>query len=30
MADRIVGTTPAEDGYHMPGEYEPQEKVWMI
>lgn len=30
MAGRIKGTTPKQDGYRMPGEFEPQEKVWMI
>lgn len=30
MAKRIEQTTPKQDGYRMPGEYEPQEKVWMI
>lgn len=30
MSKRIIGTTPKQDGYRMPGEYEPQDKVWMI
>lgn len=30
MAKRIVGTTPKADGFRMPGEFEPQEQVWMI
>ena len=30
MAKRIEQTTPKQDGYRMPGEYEQQEKVWMI
>ena len=30
MAKRIKKTTPKQDGFRMPGEYEPQEKVWMI
>lgn len=30
MAKIIRGTTPAQDGYRMPAEYEPQERVWMI
>ncbi|HOO27563.1 MAG TPA: agmatine deiminase [Lachnospiraceae bacterium] len=30
MAERITGTTPKKDGFRMPGEFEPQEKVWMI
>lgn len=29
MARRIRGTTPAQDGYRMPGEYEEQERIWM-
>lgn len=29
MAKRMNGSTPKQDGYRMPGEYEPQEKVWM-
>ena len=30
MAKRILTTNPKADGFRMPGEYEPQEKVWMI
>ena len=30
MAKRIEGTTPAQDGYRMPGEFEEQEQVWML
>lgn len=30
MARRIKHTTPREDDFRMPAEYEPQEKVWMI
>lgn len=30
MAKRILGTTPKQDGFRMPAEYEEQEKVWMI
>jgi len=30
MAKRILETTPKQDGFRMPGEYEPQDKVWMI
>ena len=30
MAKRIVGTTPKQDGYRMPGEFEPQDGVWML
>lgn len=29
MAKRILGTTPAQDGFWMPAEYEQQERVWM-
>ena len=29
MAKRIQ-STPRKDGFRMPGEYEPQEKIWMI
>ncbi len=27
---RILGTTPRQDGFRMPGEYEPHEKCWML
>lgn len=30
MAKRILGTTPKQDGFRMPAEYAPQDKVWMI
>ena len=30
MARVIHGTTPRQDGFWMPAEYEPQERVWMI
>lgn len=30
MARRIRDSRPAQDGFRMPGEFEPQEKVWMI
>ncbi len=30
MARQIRQTTPKEDGYRMPAEYEPQKQVWMI
>lgn len=30
MSKIIYGTTPIQDGFYMPGEYAPQEKVWMI
>lgn len=30
MAKRILNTTPKQDGFRMPAEYEPQDKVWMI
>lgn len=30
MAKRIVNSTPKQDGFRMPGEFEKQEKVWMI
>ena len=30
MAKRIIGTTPKQDGFRMPGEYEPQDQVWML
>ena len=29
MAKRIH-STPRKDGFRMPGEFEPQEKIWMI
>lgn len=30
MAKRIVGSTPKQDGFRMPGEFEPQERIYMI
>lgn len=30
MAKRIIGTTPKQDGYRMPAEFEAQEGVWML
>ena len=30
MAKRIIGTTPKQDGYRMPGEFEEQECIWML
>lgn len=30
MAKRMEGTTPKQDGYRMPGEFETQECVWML
>lgn len=30
MAKRIEERTPKEDGFYMPAESAPQEKVWMI
>ena len=30
MAKRITGTTPRQDGYRMPGEFEEQTGVWML
>lgn len=29
MAKRI-DSTPKQDGFRMPGEFEPQEQIWMI
>ena len=29
MAKRIIGTTPKQDGFRMPGEFEKQQGVWM-
>ena len=23
-------STPKADGFHMPGEHEPQERIWML
>ncbi|MBP1558294.1 MAG: agmatine deiminase [Oscillospiraceae bacterium] len=30
MAKRIYGSTPKQDGFRMPGEFEPQEHIFMI
>ena len=30
MAKRVKGTTPKQDGFRMPGEFEKQEKIWMV
>ena len=30
MAKRITGSTPRQDGFRMPGEFEEQKQVWMI
>ena len=30
MAKRIKNTTPKQDGYRMPGEFEEQEQIWML
>ena len=30
MAKRILGTTPKQDGFRMPGEFEPQDHIFMI
>ena len=30
MAKRIAGSTPKQDGFRMPGEFEKQTGVWMI
>ena len=30
MAQRIEGSTPKQDGYRMPAEFEPQSRIWMI
>ena len=30
MAKRITGTTPRQDGFRMPAEFEPQERIYMI
>lgn len=30
MAKRIEGTTPKQDGFRMPGEFEKQAGIWMI
>ena len=30
MAKRIINTTPRQDGFYMPGEFESQKRVWML
>ncbi len=30
MAKRIIGSTPKMDGFRMPGEFEPQDRIYMI
>ncbi len=30
MAKRIEGTTPKQDGFRMPGEFEEQTQIWML
>ena len=30
MTSRLLNTTPAEDGFVMPAEYEPQSAVWLL
>ncbi len=30
MAKRITDSTPKADGFRMPAEFEPQDKIWMI
>ncbi|MGT2751185.1 agmatine deiminase [Streptococcus orisasini] len=30
MAKRITATTPKQDGFRMPGEFEKQKQVWML
>lgn len=30
MAKRIENTTPKADGFRMPGEFEPQDRIWMV
>lgn len=30
MAHRIIGTTPKQDGYRMPAEFEKQDGIWML
>ncbi len=30
MAKRIIGSTPKQDGFRMPGEFEKQEKIYML
>ena len=30
MSVRIINSTPKQDGFRMPAEYEPQKRIWMI
>ncbi|MGM8899936.1 agmatine deiminase family protein, partial [Psychrobacter sp. 1Y4] len=30
MSRLLTDTTPEQDGFHMPAEFEPIEKVWMV
>ena len=30
MSHLITGSTPAQDGFRMPGEFEPHRRIWMI
>ena len=30
MAKRVKDTTPKQDGFRMPGEFEKQKQVWMV
>ena len=30
MAKTITGSTPKQDGFRMPGEFEEQEQIWMV
>ena len=30
MAKRIQGSTPKQDGFRMPAEFEEQEQIWML
>ena len=30
MAERIQGSTPKQDGFRMPAEFEEQEQIWML
>ncbi len=30
MAKRIKNSTPKQDGFRMPAEFEPQKQIWMV
>ena len=30
MAKRITNSTPKQDGFRMPGEFEKQKQIWML